>query len=659
MNRSNEKKLYTLAEACELLSISTATGRNWVKSGRLVPVSRSGNKPVFAEETLFSLKAALSSGETSVLKGRRNKSYVSGKQTYGSYISKDSANHAALKQLLAILEQENITLDEPLLLCLLRNCAEQLLTSSGITSRSLFQFLLDDLISEHEYIRCKEQNNTLYKISYTYYSKEDTLGFLYMSLCNIRTRKASGSYYTPGWLANRLVEQHIPDLSSAQTVLDPSCGTGIFLMQLPDTFPLTNIYGNDLDPVCAALTRINLAMKYRISTTNEVRLLQQHITVSNFLDAFSATDNTLTAAAPARTCFDIILGNPPWGARLTPEEKKKYRTGFSCASGTSIEIFDLFVEQSLNLLSEQGVLSFLLPEAILNVKVHTPVRELLLKTSTILSVEYLGEAFEQVHCPSIILSLTKDTNRPFCKNMQITSCGRTFTTKVEHVFQADCFALDLTDEEYLLLQKLLTCPRHTTLVDNADFALGIVTGNNTSLLHSSPASGLEPVIKGCDISKFHINSHSGYLSFQPEQFQQTAPEQLYRAPEKLFYRFINKQLMFAYDNTGLLSLNSCNILIPHIEELSMKYIMAVLNSRVAQFIFEKKFRSVKILRSHLEQIPIPLADEETQREIVLLVDLLMKYKEASPEYTKNYDLLDWKVAELFHLTAEEYKLINF
>ena len=117
--------------------------------------------------------------------------------------------------------------------------------------------------------------------------------------------------------------------------------------------------------------------------------------------------------------------------------------------------------------------------------------------------------------------------------------------------------------------------------------------------------------------------------------------------------------MFAYDNTGLLSLNSCNILIPHIEELSMKYIMAVLNSSVAQFIFEKKFRSVKVLRSHLEQIPIPLADEETQREIILLVDLLMKYKEASPEYTKNYDLLDWKVAELFHLTAEEYKLINF
>ena len=90
----------------------------------------------------------------------------------------------------------------------------------------------------------------------------------------------------------------------------------------------------------------------------------------------------------------------------------------------------------------------------------------------------------------------------------------------------------------------------------------------------------------------------------------------------------------------------------------MKYIMAILNSSVAQFIFEKKFRSVKVLRSHLEQIPIPLADEKTQKEIVALVEFLMRTKEASPEYKKTFTLLDKQIAELFGLTAEEYKLIN-
>ena len=124
-----------------------------------------------------------------------------------------------------------------------------------------------------------------------------------------------------------------------------------------------------------------------------------------------------------------------------------------------------------------------------------------------------------------------------------------------------------------------------------------------------------------------------------------------------WYNFINKKLIFAYDNTGLLSLNSCNILIPNIPGLSVKYILAVLNSSVAQFFFEKKFHSVKVLRSHLEQIPIPVADEKTQEEIVKLVDRLMNLEEISPEYKETYNILDQRIAELFSLTAKEQKII--
>ena len=50
MQKKRTEKLYTLSEACELLSISAATGRNWMKSGRLIPVDDiSRKKPVFEE----------------------------------------------------------------------------------------------------------------------------------------------------------------------------------------------------------------------------------------------------------------------------------------------------------------------------------------------------------------------------------------------------------------------------------------------------------------------------------------------------------------------------------------------------------------------------------------------------------------------------------
>ena len=98
---------------------------------------------------------------------------------------------------------------------------------------------------------------------------------------------------------------------------------------------------------------------------------------------------------------------------------------------------------------------------------------------------------------------------------------------------------------------------------------------------------------------------------------------MYRAKEKLLYRFICNQLVFAYDDKKTLSLNSCNIVIPKIEKLQAKYILAILNSRIAQFIFNKKFDSVKILRAHIESIPIPNASEKQQNEIIKIVDIFI------------------------------------
>ena len=623
MSQNHAEKLYTLSEACDLLSISTATGRNWVKAGRLVPVAGDSKaKPLFEESALLSLKESLANGSACRLTSRRNKTYINA---------------------------DTPAPDDLSLRCRLRFCAEQLILSAGYKESSLFEVLLNELVDIDRFLTWKAENSGTLTENYTYTTSEDTLGLLYQSLHAMGSRKASGSYYTSATLAKRLVEKHLPALSPYQTIFDPSCGTGIFLLQVPDTLPLANIYGNDINPISVTLTRINLGLKYHITTKEELEILQRNITVSDFLqEKTNGFCNT----------YDIIVGNPPWGAKLSSDEKKAYRNRFSCALGSSVEIYDLFIEQCLQQLHPNGILAFILPEAILTVKSHTPVRELLLKNTCVHSVEYLGEAFEQVHCPSIIFAVQKSTARPFFKDVTVTlsDCSM-YSTCIERSIYADSFNFGITDTEYQLLQKISSCPNVTTLVEQADFALGIVTGNNAELLHKTPAPGLEPVVKGSDISKYHINFYSGYVEFNPENFQQTAPEELYRAPEKLFYRFINKQLIFAYDNTGLLSLNSCNILIPRIPGLSVKYVLAVLNSSVAQFFFEKKFRSVKVLRSHLEQIPVPVVDEETQKEIVALVDKIMVLEEASPEYKETYKLIDRKIAGLYELTQKDYTII--
>lgn len=57
---------------------------------------------------------------------------------------------------------------------------------------------------------------------------EDILKSLYQELVDPETRHDLGEYYTPDWLAQRMVEHILKDNPSA-SVLDPSCGSGTFL----------------------------------------------------------------------------------------------------------------------------------------------------------------------------------------------------------------------------------------------------------------------------------------------------------------------------------------------------------------------------------------------------------------------------------------------
>ena len=124
----------------------------------------------------------------------------------------------------------------------------------------------------------------------------------------------------------------------------------------------------------------------------------------------------------------------------------------------------------------------------------------------------------------------------------------------------------------------------------------------------------------------------------------------------MVYKFISNKLVFAYDNKQTLSLNSCNILIPEIAGLSVKYIMAVLNSSVAQFIFNKQYNSIKVLRSHIEQIPIPYVEESEQKNIESYVDKILNSKDEN--YQKWYNILDEKISRIYSLTDEEISLIS-
>lgn len=102
--------------------------------------------------------------------------------------------------------------------------------------------------------------------------EHDVLKVLYESVIEQTERQRLGEYYTPDWLADRMVAEHVLK-PLEQRVLDPSCGSGTFLFHavraylaaaeagsVPNGIALdgvtAHVFGMDVHPVAVTLARV-------------------------------------------------------------------------------------------------------------------------------------------------------------------------------------------------------------------------------------------------------------------------------------------------------------------------------------------------------------------------------------------------------------------
>lgn len=644
------QKGLTVDDVCKTLSISKATAKNWIRLGKIVPDI---GDQLFSTEYVEKFVAELKSGKNTKLKSRRNKKSATGKVLYKDYV-----HTASNQKLVADLLELGIIENERDLLIVLANFAVQLYYQSrnipfgnsnvlldflSQEQTSEFHILIKDLIGK-DTVAPALINKLLPVLSkeILFVKGEDSLGFVYISLQDIGQRKSSGAYYTPekvvGELIDRLYEND-PDLGS-KTICDPCCGTGNFLLSLGTKgIDYANLYGQDIDSISVFLSRINIALMAPEMSAVDI---QSRIIIGNtYFETFTQK-------------FDVIVGNPPWGSDFSEEDALRCRKLFKTAVGKSIESYNLFVEKALSMLNHKGVLAFVLPEAILSVAAHDTVRRMMIAACSFKFISYLGNVFSGVQCPSIILGITPDDEKTVI-GCRVSTENDTFVISKPRTFSDGTLSFNVSDEENECLNAISNIKNVVYLKGNAKFALGIVTGNNKKYISTEKRDDNEVVLKGSDIQRYGMTSSGNYIRFAPESFQQVAPVEMYRAKEKLLYRFICEVPVFTYDDQQTLSLNSCNIVIPDVAGLEMKYILAILNSSVTVYFISKKFNSVKLLRSHIEQMPIPVVPMDIQTSIIKKVDRIMN---SSENISGLYEDLDSDIMHLFGLSGAHRDIIK-
>ncbi|SDA68592.1 N-6 DNA Methylase [Butyrivibrio sp. INlla18] len=610
------------------MGVSPATVLNWIKLGRLSATKSNGR--YYIDETSFNSFSGDLAG-SGLLQSRRNKSLHNSNYVPNVYIDPKSVNLKTVKALIEHLSGKGFDLYSVLTLY------SNALLNKALTNKTV--------VKELSLEANKALDSELLDLFPLKYIKgEDTLGLLYLSLRRLSDKKKSGSYYTPFFAVDTLVGSI--DIAG-RSVFDPACGTGNFLLRLPDDHPLSAVYGSDIDEIAVRLTRINLAMKYGVKDLDTLDIIKKNIVVRDFI--FS--DN-------APSC-DILLGNPPWGYGYSSDESGRLKELYlSAQTSGKPESFSLFIEKALKVVSKSGSISFVLPETLLDADFHEDIRTVILGKSHVQNIHYLNEIFEKVQCPCIILTLSRTSSKKISTHdIDVYK----YQKKRASLFLVDSYSVPsdrigkqsfhilANNEEYEVLKKIRSA-QHFTLKDKADFALGIVTGSNKAFLTDTEKTGYEGILKGKDIHKYYADEPGSYISFTPDKFQQVAPVKYYRAKEKLIYKFIANEPVFAYDNKCTLTLNSANIVIPKVPDYSALYIMAILNSPVMSFYYRHTYKSVKVLRSAIEDLPIACCDHETETKIS---ELAREIVLDTAQNSAKVKLLNSRILELYGISANE------
>lgn len=379
--------------------------------------------------------------------------------------------------------------------------------------------------------------------------------------------------------------------------------------------------------------------------------------------------------------FDIVIGNPPYGANID-DIIAIYEKEYPATSKGYKDIYKYFFDQGLRLLRTDGILSYITPSTYLRQPRYGDVRRLLLKYN-ILQILDLGEGiFEEAVVPVAISILSKNklcnhvkfidlTRHINCDNTKEWFCALTFNLveqsywkeTINNIFIEENIA---SDSNYIFLDEILEMKDAGFKYQRKNVGLSQKGKSDLPerLFYSSEVleSALDiPILIGKEInSYFHSTNPSkrlrnNYLNILRENETTYFNKEIMEAPKKLIWRqtapfFIGTILSepIFFGNT----IQAGIIKESYKDRVSYEYLCGLLNSSILRSKYEqivkeggRVFPQVKLEK--LKPLPIIIAEPEIMQRIEEIVRNIIELKKSNSDTSMLEQELNGIVTNLY------------
>lgn len=197
---------------------------------------------------------------------------------------------------------------------------------------------------------------------------------LYTVYMKVGALKQHGVVFTPEWVADFMVGEVFKgrNITGEEKILDAGCGEGVFAVMAARKF--AELSGKKIEQVIEEnIYFADISEEYIEKTKQRLQALS-----SNTIMRFNAIADDF-CFHDFNEKFDFIIGNPPYvRIQNLNERREQLQQTYSTASSGSIDLYFCFFEQALNLLSENGKISFITPNSHFHSAAGKNLRKLLL-----------------------------------------------------------------------------------------------------------------------------------------------------------------------------------------------------------------------------------------------------------------------------------------
>jgi type I restriction-modification system DNA methylase subunit len=540
----------------------------------------------------------------------------------------------------------------------------------------------------------RKKDGVFYTPKYiTKYIVENTIG----KLCEEKKAEVNiieEDYFTDKKRTNKTKQPLLEKLTDYRnwllqlTICDPACGSGAFLNQALDflieehryidelqaklfgdamvlsdvekSILENNLFGVDLNEESVEIAKLSLWLR-TAQPNRKLNDLNNNIKCGNSLidDVDVAGEKAFNwqTAFPQvfeRGGFDVIIGNPPYGATFSDLDKNFIKTNYSSYQ-YKFESYLYFYEKGIEILNKNGYLSYITPELFLRLEKSESIRKLLLEKANVLEVKFCGEnVFSDVKVNSVVLTLRRqDVNSEYISIVYENNESVEFLKS--RWLESENFILEyeISDKINVVIERIISdtvylgkigdCVQGLTAYDSYRGQSQEIIKNRAYHFNEKVDDSCGKWLDGKHLSRYFLSQNEEWLKYG-DWLAAPRESRFFELPRLLFREIPgqNKRIQATYTDEKSYYGHSITPFILTDSSFNVYYILSIINSKLISWYASQKCSNFskktfpKLNPKDIKELPIKKGSLENQMNFEKRVNEILEFSKSLQDVSQKF-----------------------